>query len=256
LDGPKTFRDERGLGKRLKRRVPPSMFRAGTKAYNRLMASVPYAWKYGVGTRLRRSKAPYRFLRGDETVVQVGSARDILGAGRSRAIHFARLLPRGRVVVIEADPRNCAALREFTSRYAVRNLDLVESGAWHEEGVMVFLSSPSHPAANVLSGIKAIDDRTLEDRGYQEVHIHADTVDRILSNLGSSVPRVVSITTNGAEMEILEGMKETVANGCEYVSLASTSPDLVEQMSALGFEYIARDDRGYCFRNGSSVRGI
>ena len=248
------FSDERGAGKRLKRRVPPSLFRIGTKGYNRLMSWVPYEWKYGVGSRLRRSKAPYRFLVGDETVVQVGSARDILAAGRSRAIHFARLVPRGRVIVIEADPRNCAALRDFTSRHGVENVEVVESGAWNEEGVMVFLSSPSHPAANVLSGVKAIDDRTLDDRKYEEVHIQADTLDRILSKLGSPVPRVVSITTNGAEMEILEGMKDTIAGGCEYVSLASTSPDLVARMSALGFEYIASDDRGYCFRNGASLK--
>jgi hypothetical protein len=60
----------------------------------------------------------------------------------------------------------------------------------------------------------------------------------------------VSITTNGAELEILNGMKEMLATGAEsYISLAITGDRYRETMDELGFDYVCDDDRGFTFKS-------
>lgn len=240
-------KDDRGAGKQIKRLLPEAVFRAFTVGYNSVMRRVPFGWKYAIGEPPRRERAPYRFLQADDTVVQVGCARDILHAGRSRAIYFARMVPQGRVILIEADAANCQAVRDVVQRHRLQNIQVVECGAWHESTRLAFLSSPNHPAANLLVDAKDVSAELMQKRKYQQHLIDVDTIDNILVRLGVANVALVSITSNGAELQILQGMRETIARGCKHISLASTQPNLVERVKPLGYEYVARDDRGYCF---------
>jgi len=52
-------------------------------------------------------------------------------------------------------------------------------------------------------------------------------------------------------MKIISGLQETIHRGCPYITLADTREGYVEHMAALGYEYVARDDRGFCFRRSS-----
>ncbi len=240
-------KDDRGAGKQVKRFLPQSVFRACTVVYNSMMRLVPFRWKYAVGAWLRYKRAPYRFLKPSDTVVQVGCARDILHAGRSRAIYFARFVPQGRVILIEADAASCEAARRIVRQKRLENIDVVECGAWHSPTTLAFLSSPHHPAANLLVDAKELSPELVRKRGYEKRLIRVDSIDNILTRLGTTEPALVSITTNGAELQILEGMRQTIARGCTYISLASTGEGFHQHMNRLGYEYIARDDRGYCF---------
>ncbi len=241
-------RDQRGLGKQIKRLAPERLFRLMTVVFNRLMRFVPFRIRYAVANRFCRNRAPYRFLQPDDTVVQVGSARDVLLAGRSRALHCARMVPEGRVVVIEADAANCAALQRVVDQHHIRNVSIVEIGAWDSPTTLAFLSSPNHPASNLLVDVKELSESLVKRRKYAKTLIQVDTIDNILQQLVTSPPALVSITTNGAELQILRGMEQTISRGCEFISLASTGEGFHEHMCDLGYEYTARDDRGYCFR--------
>src|SRR5687768_9475337 len=105
--------DHRGLGKRLKASAPVGLFRLATRLYNCVMSYVPFRVKYRISVALRRRKAPYSFLRNGDDVVQIGAPRDILLAGRSRAVNFALLVGTGRVLVAEPDRANIRELREL-----------------------------------------------------------------------------------------------------------------------------------------------
>lgn len=241
--------DRRGLGKQLKRVLPAGLFRQLTRLFNAVTGAIPDAWKYAAGGALRRGKPPYSLLRDDDVVIQVGAPRDLLAAGRSRAIHFARLVPRGRVLVVEPDPANLEALGRVAERTGLAPRLVIESrGAWRKAGELVFLSHPAHPAANVLEDVLGLDEAELLRRGFERIRVSVATLDEIWQRAGLAPPRLVSITTNGAELAILEGMPRLLAGGCPYVSLASTGPGYHERMSELGYEYIVRDDRGYLFR--------
>lgn len=241
--------DERGFGKHVKRVLPRGLFRPLTVLFNKTLALLPYGPKYALGTRLRRDKTPYNLIESGDVVVQVGAPRDTLLAGRSRAVYFARLVGEGRVVVVEPDPDNVATLRRFVERAGLGSqMSIHACGAWSETTELTFLSSPSHPAANVLEGVQEISEEVRAARHYREVTVPVRALDEILDEENVAVPKLVSITTNGAELEILDGMRRTIGRGCPYISLASTGEGYLESMTERGYEYFARDDRGYCFR--------
>ena len=185
--------------------------------------------------------------------------RDVLVAGRSRAIYFALLVGKGKVVIVEPDPENVRVAKAFIHKHKLHSkVILYEYGAWCQDTVLTFLLSPKHPAANVLretfmhTSLSNIDRQVIQARRYKEVPIKVNTIDNLLKRACVPSPKLVSITTNGAELEILDGMKETIANGCSYISLASVFGDrYIKYMEKLGYQYIARDDRGFCFHKRS-----
>ncbi len=246
---PHSVTDQRGIAKQLKRVLPGPWFRACTVAFNRAVGRVPYRVKYGIGGWLRGRKVPYALVRPGDVVVQVGAPRDLLAAGRSRAMHFARLVHTGRVIIVEPDPANVAALRAYAERHGLASrLAIFSCGAWSESTELAFLANPAHPAANVLADVVSLSETEQLRKGFRIERVPVRDLDGILAEAGTPRPRLVSITTNGAELQILAGMGRTLAAGVPYISLASTGPGLHEAMDSRGYDYFVRDDRGYCFR--------
>ncbi|WP_417736885.1 FkbM family methyltransferase [Rosistilla oblonga] len=245
--------DDRDFGKQAKRFLPAPVFRVFTVMFNCLTSLIPFRVKYAIGARFGKRRAPYRFLKPTDTVVQVGSARDILHTGRSRPILLSRMVPAGRVIVIEADKKNSTELKRVISRNGIQNIDVVECGVWDSKSTLTFLSSDRHPAANLLVEAKEIRDDQSEQRGYTKHLVEVDTIDNILEENGATHPTLVSITINGAELTAVRGVVRTIDRCAPYICLASTGPGFEEAMAELGYKYIARDDRGYCYERNESV---
>lgn len=246
-----TAKDHRGIGKRVKHAIGGPLFRYMTVLFNKSVSLLPYSIKYAYGTNVRANKLPYNILDSDDFVIQLGAPRDTLMAGRSRAIHFARLLTEGTVVVIEPDPANCDAFKKFVKKHKLeKRVKLIEMGAWDASGQLEFLSSASHPAANLLAGTKDIDEKVMKQRGYEQIRVPVDTLDSILAQHGlNGTPKLVSITTNGAERQILQGMATLLVDKkIPYISLALTGSGYLEMMAGMGYDMVALDDRGFTFK--------
>lgn len=211
---------------------------------NRVLWSLPEALKYRVGGALRRGRLPYRLVRPGDTVVQIGAPWDVLKAGRSRSAHFAALVgPTGRVVVIEPDPGNVAALTEFKERRGLPQMVIVDKGAWSHKDRLRFLVNRDHPASNL---IESVYDSGRNDLGqYDATEINVDSVDHILAELGIAQVRLVSITTNGSERQILEGMKQSHGS-TTYIATVGR-PEKYRIVEEYGFVLLGEDDRGYLF---------
>lgn len=246
------IKNDLSIGKKLKYALPEMVFRPLAVIYNTIMKLIPASVKYRMGKARRRSKYPYCLLGDDDLAVQVGAPRDILWAGRSRAIYLAMASDQGRVLICEPDPENIKAMRIFLKENKLDDrVILAPAGAWKTDGELTFLSSANHPAANLLLDIDEKIDMLSESlrhkRDYQEIKIPVKTLDQLLSEYSLPTPKLISITTNGAELPILEGMKNTLASGLPYISLASTGDGFQDYMEKIGYKYIARDDRGYTF---------
>ena len=240
--------DHKGMGKKLKFLLPKSSFEILRKIYNITLTSMPYELKYKIATNLRKTKYPYNVIEDGDVVVQVGAPKDILLAGRSRAMHFLRLVGTGKVLVVEPETDNCAAIKKLCSENDMQEkLCLEETGAWSEPGKLRFLYNPDHPASNILATVDEQKKEELELQNYEEIEISVDTLDRLLEKNQLATPRLISITANGAELSILEGLKKTLAKGVPYISLAATGEGYVEKMSEYGYTLQAFDDRGYTF---------
>ncbi len=242
-------RDDRGLGKAIKRALPESVFSVLRLVFNKVMKRMPYRIKYGIATRLRETKYPYKVIRNGDVVVQVGAPKDILLAGRSRAVNFMRLVGDGKTVVVEPDETNCEALKSFAEKNGISDkLVLCQKGAWSSQGKLRFLSNPDHPATNILEVIHDDKGRSADDSEYSGFEVPVDTLDNILEAAKLPRPKLISITANGAEPEILKGLSHTLSSNVPYISLAVTGKGYEEIMSELDYDLVAYDDRGFTFK--------
>lgn len=240
---------DRGLILSVKRLLPERLYRNLTKPVSLILKFVPNQILYSVGMKQRIRKFPYCIIKDGDTVIQMGAPRDLLNVGRSRAVFFMNCVGKGKVVVFEPDPQSAEALEKFAEREGLSDrLLLIKKGAWSSECTVKFLSSPEHPAANLIKGTEDINQSDLYRRKYQEFDVPVTSLDNIVSEHQLSVPKLVSITTNGAESEILAGMEVLLTRGVPYISLAITGGGYPEMMSDIGYDLVALDDRGFTFK--------
>jgi len=213
---------------------------------NAVLSAIPFPIKYGVARLGAAHELPYKLLGPGDAAVQVGAPHDTLRAGRSRAVHLAlRVGPTGHVVVVEPDPTSATALRRIAAERGLRQLRVVECGAWSHEDELQFYIDPSHPATNFTAETAEYSDDELVRFDVERIKV--DSIDSILGRLSVPMIKLVSITTNGAERQILDGMQSTIEDGLRYVALARTDPGLEEAMTELDYVRLGYDNRGYTF---------
>jgi len=225
------------------------LHRALVRSANRVLPLVPFPVKYAVTDLVRRRRLPYRLLGPGRVAIQVGAPRDTLLAGRSRAMAFARLTyPGGRLLVVEPDASSVEEFRRVSHRHALSHVTVVHAAAWSERGTLELAVDPAHPATNFVTG--AANYSPEERKRFHTVSVEAIPLDDLVEETGP-VGRVdvVSVTTNGAEEAILQGLRRTLARDRPYVCLARTADSYSDVMAALDYVLVGDDDRGFTFRH-------
>lgn len=224
-----------------------TLHRLTVRFYNRVMRLVPFEIKYSVGQKARQNSFPYRLVKVGATVVQVGAPQDTLHAARSRGMYFSLFAgSAGKVVIIEPDADSIQVFETIKTRHQLNQIILCSTAVWSDKRLLKIYINDAHPASNFTEGTKQYDPERLKE--YRVVEIPANTIDNILADHDIHRVDLVSITTNGAEREILKGMKKTIAAGLPYISLARTGQNYVEMMDSFGYVLFTHDDRGFTFK--------
>ena len=223
------------------------LHRTLVKQVNGAMRRVPLERKYALGARLRRASAPYSLVGPGDTVVQVGAPADTLHSGRSRGMHLALRSRGGCAVIVEPDPYSAEQFEKSAASLGLDHVTVVNSGAWNDTSTLELLVDPSHPATNFLAGTVDYDAERVAD--FTPVSVPVDTLDAIIGQVaGIDRPvRLLSITTNNSEREILQGIDRIIDSGLQYLCLARTGEGYDELVSNLGFDFLSHDDRGYTY---------
>ncbi len=231
--------------------LPERLWRLMTKPAAAILRALPEKFVYARGLSSRRKRRPYSLIQPGDVVIQIGAPADLLAVGRSRSAYIMQLISGGgKLVVMEPDSENCEKMQAFADRNGYSdNVLVVNKGGWSAETTLKFYESKEHPASAVLVDLCEATPEEMKRRGYREIPVPVTTVDAVLAEHGLQTPKVVSITTNGAEIEILGGMKSMLADKTDtYISLAITGDRYRETMDELGFDYVCDDDRGFTFR--------
>jgi FkbM family methyltransferase len=231
------------------------LHRSLVKVYNFAMGLVPFSIKFGIGKWRRSGRYPYCLIRPGSTVVQIGAPADTLRAGRSRGMYFSLFNgPTGKTVIIEPAETSQRAFEAIARRRGQRDLIFCCNGAWSQRCDLKFYFDPKHPATNFTEGTVEYSEERLAQ--FQKVVIPCDTVDNMLAKAGVDRVDVLSMTTNGSEVEILEGMQKTLAAGVQYICLAlhTHRGDLPALMQKMGYDVHAYDDRGITYKLRTSIR--
>ena len=190
-------------------------------------------------------RLPYSAVSAGDTVIQIGAPWDILKSGRSRFIHFLRKVgPKGRVIVVEPDAHNVKCLREYVASHGINNLTIVPKGAWNSKTTLRFLVDPENPASNLVEDV--LDSKRTDCGRFNVSEIEVDTLDNIIHESNSGDVRLVSITTNGSENQILAGMVK-VQEKLLYIATIGEASDYPALLS-YGYAEFGGDDRGYTFK--------
>ncbi|XDZ65404.1 hypothetical protein AB8880_10815 [Alphaproteobacteria bacterium LSUCC0684] len=220
--------------------------RSITKFINSILFLFPFKLKYHIALLFKKNDYPYCLINQGDTVIQIGAPSDTLHSARSRAFTFALLTGNtGKTVIIEPDLSNINEYKKSFLKFPNLHPILINKGSWSCPDTLYFYYDKSHPATNFTANTKDYDsDRLLN---YECCEIPVDSLDNILLDLDIESVDLVSITTNGAESEILAGMVNTIKMGVKYICLAWTSDGYIELLASYGYKFLSYDDRGYTF---------
>jgi len=213
-----------------------SVHRTLVKVANRGLAQVPFGTLYRATERMRFGKPPYCLVGPGDVVVQVGAPSDTLLAGRSRGMHLALRSRGGRAIIVEPDPSSAQEFRKRAKELGLDHVTVVNAGAWFEPSRLTLLVDPAHPATNFIDGTVDYDEARKSD--FTRVDVPVMTLDQIVSDaIGSHGPvRLLSITTNNSEREILRGIEGILRSGLQYLCLARTGAGYDDLVEELGFK--------------------
>jgi len=119
---------------------------------------------------------------------------------------------KGRVVACEPDADNLAILHKNIAANDAQNVTVVPLGVWNSKGKVEFYKTTRQKNSIVLEVLRA--------SSAEKTVIQADTIDSVIEALGLGRADFVVLTVNGAEIEALEGMRNTLAQGCHLAIAA------------------------------------
>ncbi|MDW3206353.1 MAG: FkbM family methyltransferase [Alphaproteobacteria bacterium] len=120
-------------------------------------------------------------------------------------------LHEGRLIALEADARNVALLERNTRENGLERVDVLHRAIWCEHGRVLDLAT-GEAQANTLR-------HDVFDGGNRQP-VETASIDGLVSEHGLEKVDMLSFTVNGAEVEALDGAKDTLAEFRPRIRLA------------------------------------
>lgn len=149
----------------------------------------------------------------------------------------------GKVIAIEANSRNCDILRKNVEANGLKNVEIIHKGIW---------SVKSKMRLNINERIGGHSFYSSRGTGELE-EVEVDTLDSILKESGIRRVDFIKMDIEGAEIEALKGMNETLRNDIKLAIAAyhmvngkKAYKTIAPQLKEMGFEVHIRDGMVYC----------
>lgn len=242
-----TITNQKTLALRIKAVIGHKAWRMVTRPVAAVLKMLPQSVLFNIGMKMRADSYPYSLVNEGDVVVQVGAPFDLLRVGRSRAVFLAmRVGATGKAFIFEPEPSSAKAMQDYLNRAGLADRAVVvPKGCWHEDRVLRFWANPDHPASNLLEDVSEWPEDELRRRGYLPSEVPVAVIDEVLAEHGVERVKLISVTTNGSEENILRGANDYLATKADYLALADTGPEVHALSEQFGFKNIALDDRGF-----------
>ena len=171
-----------------------------------------------------------RRLEPGSVVVDAGARIGTFAARISRTLGA-----EGKIIAIEPEPRNFACLRKNIEANGLKNIIAIQKALWSQEQPLKI-----HLSGN--SAAHSVHHDPFYSSTDSSVCVEADTLDRILEELGIASVDFIKMDIEGSEIEALKGMRKTLASNVQ-LAIAAYHPVegqlahavIVPQLAQLGF---------------------
>ena len=180
-----------------------------------------------------------RYLRG---LIEVRHGDVVVNFGSNIGEVAVALAAKGaHVIAIEPDPYVLQALNANAERYG---LTVISAAAWKEDGELAINLATDFGDTSVFE--------PKPNRAIGRALVQGIRIDTLIKELGLKRIRLIVGDAEGAEPEVLEGARETLAI-TDYVSVSasaerngeSTGPMCEQILSDAGFEIVHREETGF-----------
>jgi FkbM family methyltransferase len=158
----------------------------------------------------------------------------------------ARLVgPGGRVVAFEPVPGNADAIRENLALNAIDWVELHETAVGRAGGTAKMIVSD-------VSAFSRFENINVPTGARGRIDVSVTSIDEFMSLGAAPVPDVVKIDVEGAELDVLEGMRRTIAEHRPVIlcEIHDCNVPYVELMRSLGYETVNLDEQGVPVERG------
>lgn len=153
----------------------------------------------------------YEFKKGD-TIVQIGASEGKETVRLAKAVGTT-----GRIIAIEPEEKNLKVLNYKIEKMRLTNVTIIPIGVWNErKKVRFYLGRPREHRIAELEAIQFSyewlgNEYYLEENFYTgSTEFSVDTLDNILKCMDLNGINFILIEVNGAELEVVKGMGETL----------------------------------------------
>jgi len=181
-----------------------------------------------------------REVRAGATVFDIGA-----NVGFVTLVAASLVGPTGRVVAFEPVPANADAIRE---NLALNNIDWVEL---HETAVGRAAGSAKMIVSDV-SAFSRLETVNVPTGARERIDVGIISIDDFMGLGASPAPDLVKIDVEGAELDVLEGMRRTIAEYRPVIlcEVHDCNVAYAELMSSLGYETVNLDEEGVPVERG------
>ncbi|MDB5592966.1 MAG: hypothetical protein JWR86_3491 [Enterovirga sp.] len=159
----------------------------------------------------------------------------------------ARYIPGGRILAVEASPRNCTALRDNLARHGVGIATVCACAAGDRAGHVSFFENSAYGHVVTGAGMAAVP--SVEQR--------LATVDDLVAEHGLTRVDLIKIDVEGFEQEVLAGATATLDRFRPAVFLEFNSVCLIASFNRNPRQVLdwllARFERAYVWRDGRLI---
>ncbi len=136
-------------------------------------------------------------IKPGDTVLELGAFR---GFG---TIKLSQLVGNnGKVISVESSKPNFEILKKNIDVNKISNVSIINKGIWNKKGMSLLYKEENQRTSLVKDLLK---------KSKNEIEIEVDTVDNILLENKIKKPDFITLEINAAEVEALQGMKNTLS---------------------------------------------
>ena len=136
-------------------------------------------------------------IKSGDTVLELGAFR---GFG---TIKLSQLVGNnGKVISVESSTPNFEILKKNIDVNKISNVSIINKGIWNKKGMSLLYKEENQRTSLVKDLLK---------KSKNEIEIEVDTVDNILLENKIKKPDFITLEINAAEIEALQGMKNTLS---------------------------------------------